>query len=125
MTTRKIRLLAKRPGTTRARLAIAATAGALAIVPASVAHADWYLTKARAQSHAKHFVSTHYADTFASDLTTYCRPQGRSRANSRYVYHRWVCGWVDSSDDTSGVVRIIGSSTSRGAYYGTVIVGAH
>jgi hypothetical protein len=124
MPTRKITSPAKIAGAIRSRILLGATAAALVVVPAGIAHADWYLTKSGAERAARQYVSTHYADTYASDLTTDCRPQGHSRANSRYVYHRWVCGWYDESDETVGTVLIIGSRTGRGDFYGQVITGA-
>jgi len=87
-----------------------------------VAHAEWFFTKAGAQRVAKDYVSKHYANTYASDLTTACRPQGHGY-DPRYKYHRWVCGWYDDSDDTSGVVLIVGS-TGTGSYYGKVLSAA-
>jgi hypothetical protein len=109
----------------RTRVAIGTATVALAsIVPAGVAHAEWFYTKSGAEKMAKDFVSKHYADTYASDLTTYCRPQGQRRADPNYKYHRWICGWYDSADETAGVVKIIGSR-DRSGYYGSVVVGAH
>ena len=97
-----------------------AIAGALAIP--GVAQADWYLSKYSAERMAKRYVAYHYADTYVSDLTTVCRPQG-ARYNPAYEYHRWVCGWYDSSDDSSGVVLIVG--VSGGGASGRVLVPAH
>jgi hypothetical protein len=93
------------------------------LVPASTAHAEWHFTKSGAQRIAKDYVSRHYADTYVENLTTFCRPQGR-RYNPRYKYHRWVCGWYDAGDKTSGAVLIIGSDIT-GSYYGRVLTGAH
>jgi hypothetical protein len=104
------------------RLAICAAVLAAVLVPVTAAHADWYMSKRGAERVARHFVSNHYANTYASDLTTRCRPSGQ-RYDPRYVYHRWVCGWYDSSDGTSGTVLIVGSRGS-GAYYGKVLHGA-
>jgi hypothetical protein len=89
----------------------------------TTAHAEWFFTKAGAQRVAADYVSSHYADTYVSDLTTACRPQGKDQADPRYKYHRWVCGWYDDSDGTSGQVLVIGSSP-RGSYYGQVMKGA-
>jgi hypothetical protein len=108
----------------RRGLSVGTIAVAMAIVPAGAAQAELYFTKYGAQRVAKGYVSNRYADTYVADLTTVCRPQGRSYSDPRYKYHRWVCGWYDSSDDTSGTVLIVGSSGS-GAYYGRVLVGAH
>jgi hypothetical protein len=113
---------AARPARHVVKLLVALTVALAVLIPASAAHADWHLSKAGAQRIAKNYVSTHYADTFASDLTTSCRPQGR-KYNPRYVYHRWVCGWYDASDDTSGAVLIVGSDIS-GRFYGRVLSGA-
>jgi hypothetical protein len=93
------------------------------LVPATAAHAEWYLSRNDAQAMARDYVSKHYADTYASDLTTYCRPQGRSY-DPRYRYHRWTCGWYDRDDATKGAVSITGSSGS-GYYFGRVLIGAH
>ena len=114
---------AKRDSHLRRRLALCAAVVAVLLIPTSVAHADWYFTKRGAQRSARHFVSHHYANTYASDLTTSCRPSGR-RYNPRYVYHRWVCGWYDSRDGTSGTVLVRGGRGS-GVYYGRVLHGAH
>jgi hypothetical protein len=109
----------------RIRMAAGATTLALAtILPAGVAQAEWWYTKAGAQKIAIDYVSRHYADTYAGDLAAECEPDGLRRADPRYKYHRWVCGWYDSSDDTAGGVLIKGSVTV-GGYYGSVIVGAH
>jgi hypothetical protein len=111
-----------RPARRIAKLLVPLLVALVVLVPASAAHADWHLSKAGAQRIAKRYVAQHYADTYSGDLTTYCRPQGR-RYDPRYVYHRWVCGWYDSSDDTSGAVLIVGSDI-RGSYYGRVLSGA-
>jgi hypothetical protein len=68
-------------------------------------------------------VSDHYADTYASDIATYCLPKRRSY-NPNYKYHDWLCAWRDRSDRTRGIVQITGSG-SAGAYYGRVVVRAH
>jgi hypothetical protein len=105
----------------RSRIALGATALALAFVPASAAHANWFLTKAGAQRSAKHFVANHYPDTYASDLTVYCGPHNDTY-DPYYKYHRWDCRWYDVSDDTTGVVRIVGRG-GAGYYYGRVLSG--
>jgi hypothetical protein len=107
----------------RRTVALGATALAIAMAVPGAAQAEWFFTKAGAQRVAKDYVSDHYADTYAWDLTTLCRPQGRGY-DPAYKYHRWVCFWRDSSDETSGAVLIVGSR-ERGAYYGRVLVGAH
>jgi hypothetical protein len=94
----------------------------MVLVPVGTAHAEWHLTRSGAQRVAKDFVSKHYANTYFGDLTTVCRPQGQGY-DRRFKYHRWVCGWYDSSDNTSGAVVIIGSDRA-GAYYGKVVRGA-
>jgi hypothetical protein len=103
---------------------LAATTLALTVVPTGLAQANWYYTKAGAERLAKDFVSKHYADTYKSDLTTYCTRPGGVPASPDYKYHRLDCAWADASDGTSGVVRIIGSSRGLGAYYGVVLRGA-
>ena len=107
----------------RLSILAAATALVLAVPLTGVAHAEWYFTRQGAQKVASDYVSKIYEDTYVQDLTTACRPQNR-RYDPRYKYHRWVCGWYDKSDDTSGVVLIIGSD-SPGAYYGRVLRRAH
>ncbi len=105
------------------KLVLALVVLALAVlIPAGAAHAEWHVTKSGAQRVAKDYVSKHYSDTYASNLTTACRPQGY-HYDSRFKYHRWVCGWYDRSDRTSGTVLIVGSDRP-GAYYGKVLRGA-
>jgi hypothetical protein len=99
------------------------TALAVLLVPAGEARAEWYFTADGAKRVAKDYVSSHYANTYYSDLTASCRPQGRRGHDPRYKYHRWVCYWYDSSDGTSGAVLIVGSS-GTGSYYGRVLLGA-
>jgi soluble lytic murein transglycosylase-like protein len=122
MSPRKIGSQAKPARSIRARFVLCTTVLALAIVPVSIAHAEWYYTESGAQKIAKEFVANEYANTYTSNLTASCRPQGRSHTDPRYKYHRWVCLVEDSSDGTSGVVRIVGSR-SRGGYYGKVLGG--
>ena len=114
-------------GRPRWRSRRAATLGvaalAIGIAVPSVADADWYMSRRQAEWFAKDYVSRHYADTYASDLTTVCRAQGGGY-DPRYAYHRQVCAWYDESDATKGAVLIVGSRTP-GAYYGRVLVGAH
>jgi hypothetical protein len=107
----------------RRAAALGATALAVGMAVPAVADADWYLSMRQARWYAKDYVSRHYADTYASDLTTVCRAQGGGY-DSRYLYHRLVCGWFDSSDGTKGAVLIVGSRRP-GVYYGRVLVGAH
>jgi hypothetical protein len=114
--------LAMRIGRRWRRAAIALGAVAAVLIPVTAAHADWYMTKRGAERATKDYVSDYYANTYAQDLTASCRPSGQ-RYDARYVYHRWVCGWYDRSDDTSGTVLIVGSRTP-GAYYGKVLHGA-
>jgi hypothetical protein len=107
---------------TRRRMALGAATLAAALVVPGAAQANWYFSKYGAEQMAKEYVADHYARTYVSDLTTVCRPQG-VRYDPAFKYHRWVCGWHDSSDDTSGAVLIVGSA--RGGAYGRVLVGAH
>jgi hypothetical protein len=93
------------------------------LVPVTAAHAEWYFTQSGAQRIARDYVSRHYADTYYSDITAVCRPQG-DRYDPTYKYHRWVCGWYDSSDGTKGAVLVAGSSGS-GSYFAKVLRGAH
>jgi hypothetical protein len=86
---------------------------------ASAAQAETYLTKYRAERAAKHFVANRYADTYTWNLTAYCQPRLRPYDPS-YMHRVWNCGWYDVSDDTSGVVRIVGRP-GRGYYSGRVI----
>jgi hypothetical protein len=119
------KLVGRRRRGLRSRRGVALGAAALAIGMAlpGAAQAEWYFSKSGAQRVAKDYVSDRYADTYSGDLTTVCRVQGGGY-DPAYKYHRWVCGWYDSSDDTSGAVLIIGSR-GHGAYYGRVLVGAH
>jgi hypothetical protein len=105
----------------RALSATVIGAAALATVP-SAAHAEWYFTKRGAQKVARDYVADYYSNTYYEDLVASCRPQGESRPDPRYKYHRWVCVWYDTSDDTSGRVLVVGSD-SAGAYYGRVLNG--
>jgi hypothetical protein len=83
----------------------------------SSASANYYYSKAGAQRLAKDYIYKKYGiNRYA--VSTSCRPQGAPAAASGYLYHRWVCGWYDGS--SCGAVRIIGSSSSPGAYYGSV-----
>jgi hypothetical protein len=109
----------------RLALLLAPLALALALlVPAGAAHADYYLSDGQANAMAADFVASHYANTYTEDLTTTCRGQGhRFSAPAGYGFHRQVCRWFDSSDQTSGRVLIIGSRGS-GNYYGVVLNGA-
>jgi hypothetical protein len=111
----------KTVGPRRPWLAVVALAAAL--VPATAAHAEYFFASDGIQRVAKDYVSKHYANTYVSNLSTACRPQGEPY-NPNYKYHRWVCGWYDRSDGTGGVVLIVGSS-GAGAYYGKVLRGAH
>jgi hypothetical protein len=106
-----------------AKLLLALVIVSLAVlVPVGTAHAEWHFTRSGAQRIAKDFVSKEYANTYVENLTTACRPQGY-HYDSRFKYHRWVCGWYDSSDSTTGTVLIVGSDRA-GAYYGKVLHGA-
>jgi hypothetical protein len=110
-------------GRTRRRIALGAAALTATLALPGAAQADWFFSKSGAERATKDYVADRYADTYAGDLTTSCRPQGRAY-DPGYKYHRWVCGWYDESDDTSGAVLIVGSSSS-GAYYGRVLIRAH
>ncbi|HEY4278969.1 MAG TPA: hypothetical protein VGM91_12145 [Conexibacter sp.] len=112
----------KPAGRARRRLALVAVTLVAATVPVSAAHADYHLSKPEAERLARDYVARHYANTYRSDLVSLCRPQGM-RYDSRYVYHRWKCGWYDRRDHTSGAVIIAGSRTP-GLYYGRVLHGA-
>jgi hypothetical protein len=106
----------------RVALAFIALAGML--VPATAARANWLYTPLGGASLAKDFVSKHYANTYTYNLSAHCRAQGMP-TRPGYKYHRLVCDWYDGSDNTTGRVLIVGSDSAPGAYYGTVIRGAH
>jgi hypothetical protein len=89
----------------------------------NVAHADRFFTKAKAQRAAVDYVASHYTATYASDLQAYCLPAGGDYDPS-YKYRTWTCAWYDVSDETAGVVRIVGRR-GRDYYTGRVIRAAH
>jgi hypothetical protein len=93
------------------------------LIPATAAHASYHMTKRGAEQAAKNYVAHHYANTYEQNLIASCRPQGYSASDPRYIYHRWVCTWVDRSDNTTGQVLIAGSDVP-GSYYGRVVHGA-
>lgn len=97
-------------------LAAAVAVAALLAVP-SAASAHTYMGKAEAESNAYDFATGRYD---VIDPGVYCRPQGANKADPRYDYHRWVCGW--SEDGCGGAVLIIGSHRP-GRYYYRVLRG--
>jgi hypothetical protein len=96
---------------------------AVGVLLPGTAQAEYHFTQRGAQIVAKDYVSQHYADTYEENLSASCRPQGQRSADARYKYHRWVCTWVDHSDETYGQVQIIGRSLA-GGYYAKVLLGA-
>src|SRR5690348_7038299 len=82
------------------RVALGAATLAAVMVPATAAHAEYYLSKTQAQHYAKDFASKHYGRS-SGDLVTVCRTQFTGY-NPNYVYHRWVCAWGDVTDGTTG-----------------------
>ena len=111
------------PRSLRGVLIAALAALAFSVLPIAAAHASYYLDASAANRLAADYVARHYANTYAADLITECRPQYRHSVTPGYVYHRWACEWWDTSDRTSGRVLIVGSrGTDR--YYGAVINGA-
>jgi hypothetical protein len=98
-------------------VAAALGAAALAVAP-SVASAEYYMGKSKAQSFARDYVKKHY---HSGAPAAYCRPQGASGPESGYIYHRWVCGWADEYR-CEGRLLITGSRGS-GYYYGKVLRG--
>jgi hypothetical protein len=98
-------------------LATALGAAALAVAP-SVASAEYYMGKGKAESFARDYAKKHYD---SSSPEAYCRPQGANAPKSGYIYHRWVCGWADEYG-CAGRLLITGSRGS-GYYYGTVLRG--
>lgn len=89
---------------------------------ASPASANYHYSKPGAQRLAKDFVGKRYSGVNRFEVSAFCRPQGAAAADSRFKYHRWVCGWAQGG--VCGVVRIVGSSSAPGAYYGKVLRGA-
>jgi hypothetical protein len=96
------------------RYALGATIIAcVALVIAAPAYANYYLTKNGARAATRTFVANAYGFN-RGDIATSCRPQGRSKPDARFVYHRWVCGWAIDAH-CGGSIRILGSSAARWA----------
>jgi hypothetical protein len=99
-------------------VAAALTAGLALAVP-SVAQADYYIGRAKAQSFAEDYVSDRYGSNYPG---AFCRPQGASAPARGYIYHRWVCYWADEYK-CEGSVLIYGSSRGRNHYAYRVLRG--
>ena len=103
----------------KGKLAAAATA-AVALAAPAAAQAEWHYTKGGAQRLARQAAEIRYGQfgiTAASTVAS-CRPQGE-RYDSRFKYHRWVCGWADTDAAgrmCSGTITIVGSR-GKGGYY--------
>jgi hypothetical protein len=103
------------------RYALGATVIACgAFVVATPAYANYYLAKNGARAATRMFVGNAYGFN-RGDIATSCRPQGRSKPDARFVYHRWVCGWAIDAH-CGGSIRIIGSS-SAARWAGRVVHG--
>jgi hypothetical protein len=94
------------------RITISAAVLVGCLMAPSAASADLYLSKAQASRAAKYEAERMYG---GYGVRTSCRPFGQSRADSRYDYRKWVCGWAglyDNDDGTtllcSGVINIAG-----------------
>ncbi len=74
------------------------TVTALLAFPA-IASAEYYMSKGAAQRSTKDAVSKYYEDTAYNDVIASCRPQGRAKADSRYIYHRWACAFAIRGDE--------------------------
>ena len=92
------------------------------------ASAEMYFTKSGAQKVTKDWVPKKY-DYAYTNLAASCRPQGEAKADSRFKYRRWTCGWAGGATSQSGEsmvcsgqIRVIGAP-GRGAYYARVIRG--
>ena len=112
-------------GRRRAKVLAVLVAGlALAAMP-SIASADWFLTKGRAVQLARYEAKQKYGavdvDGNGVHYEASCRPQGEPY-NPRYVYHRWVCGWADSSGCV-GTLLILGSRISHSDFNYRVLRG--
>ena len=100
------------------RLAIiGAIACLLAGAFAASAQADYFITQKRAE----HFTRDYFHYKLGYHYTAAgCRPQGLSKPQPGYDYHRWVCYFLagDSGYDPAckGYILIAGSSSSSGTY---------
>jgi len=105
-------------------LAVLVVGLALAAMP-SIASADWSLTKARAAQLARYEAKQKYGavdvDGNGVHYEASRRPQGQPY-DPRYVYHRWVCGWADSSGCV-GTLLILGSRISHSEFNYRVVSG--
>jgi hypothetical protein len=97
---------------------IAAIAALAGLGLASSAQAEWYFTNSGAEKIERRRLNYElgYYITRAS-----CRPQGASKADPRFKYHRWVCVWAASGANRSdpiycGTDLIIGTR-AVGRYY--------
>jgi hypothetical protein len=97
--------------TVRTLLAGACATALLAAAP-SVASAHYFMGKSEAQSNTRDFAIDRYG-VIAPGVA--CRPQGQDKADPRYDYHRWVCGWYE--DGCGGAVLILGARSHTRYYY--------
>jgi hypothetical protein len=103
----------------------------LGLSVAAPAAANYYYSERGAEKVTKDAVKKRY-DYSRYEMGVSCRPQGAASADSRYLYHRWVCTWAapskgrcDSADETIfGQMLIVGRS-GAGAYSYKVLSGAH
>jgi hypothetical protein len=100
---------------------VAAAAAAVSLLAsAGSAQANYHYTKQGAEKIARDYVFKKYTVEYGN-LSTYCRPQGARKADARYKYHRWVCGWYDAASGYGGTVLIVGSDSFSGSYYGQIL----
>jgi hypothetical protein len=101
----------------RSLAVLAVAVGSLAF--AGTANADYYIGKRQAQINARDAAETRYAGNGVTAKAASCRPQWATRADSGYIYHRWVCAWVGydaDGDDVHGFFRITGQSDDTFGY---------
>lgn len=110
---------------------VAIAACVLSIGVAAPAAANYYYSENGAEKVTKDAVKKRYGYS-RYEMGVSCRPQGAASADSRYLYHRWVCTWAapakgrcDSSDEAIfGQMLIVGRS-GAGAYSYKVLSGEH
>jgi hypothetical protein len=107
------------------RFALAVTAALVLVLP-GVASADWYISKRRAEQLARYEAGVKYGratdDGSTVHYAAYCRPQGERAAAGGYIYHRWVCTWVDDVK-CEGQLLILGSRVSHSDFNYRVLRG--
>lgn len=111
----------------RSALVVALAMLTFGTVGASVADARWFYSKKEAERVARYDAHRRYDDSYGlGNTSARCRPQGNDKADSRYVYHRWVCGWAAYDSDRTlwyGRLLIIGSHDGSWGYYSRKLAG--